>query len=88
MIEVKVVVAHPEGLHARPAAQFVETAGRYSSDIWVVHDGQEANAKSILAVLALGVDQGEEVVLRAEGEDAEQAIQALTALLAQEGGGV
>lgn len=70
-------VGHPEGLHARPAARFVQTARRFRSRVWVVYSGREADAKSLLSLLALGVEQGAVVTLRAEGEDAEEALEAL-----------
>lgn len=77
MREVEVVVGHPEGLHARPAARFVQTARQFRSRVRVVYNGREADAKSLLSLLALGVEQGAAVTLRAEGEDAEEALAAL-----------
>ena len=81
MPEITTIVRHKLGLHARPAAQFVQTAQVFSSDIRVVTDEQEANAKSILKVLSLGICQGTEVVIRAQGEDAAQALETLVALI-------
>ncbi|MBC7228190.1 MAG: HPr family phosphocarrier protein [Thermoflexales bacterium] len=77
MLERKVTVGHPEGLHARPAARFVQTARRFRSRVRVLYDGREADAKSLLSLLALGVEQGAVMTIRAEGEDAEQALAAL-----------
>lgn len=77
MPEREVTVGHPEGLHARPAARFVQTARRFRSRVWVLYDGREADAKSLLSLLALGVEQGAVMTIRAEGEDAEQALVAL-----------
>jgi phosphotransferase system HPr (HPr) family protein len=70
----------PEGvaLHARPAATFVKTALRFRSRVIVGSDGKVADAKSILAVLALGVRGGTVLKLVAEGEDAPAALDALT----------
>ena len=72
-------VALPEGvaLHARPAATFVKTALRFRSQLTVRLDGKVANAKSILAVLALGATGGTVLRLSAEGEDAPDALAAL-----------
>ena len=72
-------VALPEGvaLHARPAATFVKTALRFRSQLTVGLDGKVANAKSILAVLALGATGGTVLRLSAEGEDAPDALAAL-----------
>ncbi len=74
-------VAHPMGLHARPAALFVQTAKRFRSGIRVRHAEREANAKSILEVLALGVNSGADIQLKAEGDDAVEALEALRALV-------
>jgi phosphotransferase system HPr (HPr) family protein len=70
----------PEGvaLHARPAATFVKTALRFRSRVIVGSDGKVADAKSILAVLALGARGGTVLKLVAEGEDAPAALDALT----------
>ncbi len=81
MPEITVTVRHRVGLHARPAALFVQTAQRFQSDIQVRHGDREASAKSILGVLALGVGQGAVITIRAEGEDAEAALDALQALI-------
>jgi phosphocarrier protein HPr len=73
------VVALPAdvALHARPAAQFVRTAVGFSADIAIAVNGREANAKSLLAVLALGAEGGTELRLTASGEDAPLALDAL-----------
>ncbi len=81
MPEITLTVHHQVGLHARPAALFVQTAKQFQSDIKVTHGEREANAKSILSVLALGAEQGAVITIRAEGEDAEQALEALAALV-------
>jgi phosphotransferase system HPr (HPr) family protein len=73
-------VALPEGvaLHARPAATFVKTALRFRSRVTVGSNGKVADAKSILAVLALGATEGTVLRLNAEGEDAPDALAALS----------
>jgi phosphotransferase system HPr (HPr) family protein len=70
----------PEGvaLHARPAGLFVRTAAGFRSEITVTAGGRSANAKSILSVMALGARGGTALELRAEGEDAERALTALS----------
>ena len=77
--DVEVVVTLPAGvdLHARPAAQFVRTAVAFSADVAVAVNGREGNAKSLLAVLALGATAGTPLRLTASGEDAEGALDAL-----------
>lgn len=77
MPEIRVTVGHPEGLHARPAARFVQTARRFRSRVRVLYRGREADAKSLLSLLALGVEQGAVITIRAEGEDTEEALAAL-----------
>ncbi|MGD8458357.1 MAG: HPr family phosphocarrier protein [Anaerolineales bacterium] len=81
MPEVKVKVMHEVGLHARPAALFVQTAKRFNADISVKNGGQEVDAKSILSILTLGVSQGTEISISALGDDAEQALNALKTLI-------
>ena len=87
MPEITLTVHHEVGLHARPAAVFVRTAKQFCSAIRVTHGEREANAKSILSVLTLGVDQGAVITLYAEGEDADQALAALEALVEDNFGG-
>jgi phosphotransferase system HPr (HPr) family protein len=81
MPEVKLTVNHEVGLHARPASMFVQTAAKFSSDIEVTLGETKANAKSILAVLTLGAHKGAEILISAEGEDAEEALKALEDLV-------
>ena len=88
MPEITLRVEHPVGLHARPAALFVQTAKKFQSDIKVRHGDKEANAKSILGVLTLGAGQGAVVTIRAEGEDAEEALKAIKKLFDDNFGGV
>jgi phosphotransferase system HPr (HPr) family protein len=75
----EVAVALPDGvaLHARPAGAFVKTALSFKSQVSVASNGKTANAKSILAVLALGATGGTVLRLRAEGDDAADALGAL-----------
>jgi phosphotransferase system HPr (HPr) family protein len=75
----EVTVALPAGvaLHARPAAQFVRTAVGFDADITVASNGRDANAKSLLDILALGAEGGSELRLTASGDDAPLALDAL-----------
>jgi phosphotransferase system HPr (HPr) family protein len=70
-------------LHARPAANFVRAAMRFSAKVWVAAGEREVDAKSLLSVLALGVRRGTGIRLRAEGEDAAAAVAALTTAIAE-----
>ena len=72
------------GLHARPAALFVQTASRFASQIWIEKAEKKVNAKSIMGIMSLGVAKGNEVTIVAEGEDAEEALEALVILLEKE----
>jgi phosphotransferase system HPr (HPr) family protein len=82
--EQTVEIRNPSGLHARPAATFVRAAAAFQSDIRVTNhdrDDRGANAKSIISVMGLGVSQGHRITIRAEGDDADAALQALVALV-------
>jgi phosphocarrier protein HPr len=82
MVEAIVTLKNPSGLHARPAAQFVQTAARFKgTTVKVSANGKEIDAKSILAVMGLGARSGDELTLKAEGPEAEAAVQALVALV-------
>ena len=80
--ETEMLIGHELGLHARPAAVFVQTAQRFHCEIQVAHCEQEANAKSILGILSLGVSQGTTIRVRAQGPDAAEAVAALSQLVA------
>ena len=69
------------GLHARPAAHFVRLAAQFKSDIYVSRDSVEVNGKSIMGVMMLTAEMGAKIEIRAEGEDAEQAVEQLAALV-------
>lgn len=81
MPEVALTIRSKVGLHARPAALFVQTASRFGCRIEVGSGGRRVNAKSILGVLSLGVGQGATVTIQAEGTDAEEALAALQHLV-------
>jgi phosphocarrier protein HPr len=83
--ERRVVVASPVGLHARPAALFVQAVQATGLTVSLCrHDGRTADARSILAVVTLDVRHGDEVLLRAEGEGAQQALDRLAELLSHD----
>jgi phosphotransferase system HPr (HPr) family protein len=81
MYEKRVIVKNKTGLHARPAAVFVQNASKFKSNITIEKDLKKGNAKSILSVLSLGVTIGTEVVLTAEGQDEEDAVNTLAGLI-------
>ena len=81
MPQKAVQIVNRMGLHARPAAAFVKLAGVYDSDVFVAKDGVEVNGKSIMGVLMLAAEFGSRITIRAEGEDAEDAVMALSELV-------
>ena len=81
-ITQQVAIQNRLGLHARPAAQFVKTAGKFRAEITVEVGGQRVNGKSIMGLLMLAAAQGTTLTLRATGEDGPAALRALTVLVA------
>ncbi|MEM9237870.1 MAG: HPr family phosphocarrier protein, partial [Verrucomicrobiota bacterium] len=69
------------GIHARPAAQFVKTASRFTSEIRVEKDGEEVDGKSIMGLMMLAAGHGSNIVVIAEGGDEEAALDALADLI-------
>ena len=86
MVERTVQIANKNGLHARPAAEFVKLSNRFASDIRVRKEDVEVSGKSIMGVMMLAAECGSSLVLRAEGVDAEAAVDALAALIANKFG--
>lgn len=82
MPERTVRIVNKLGLHARPAAEIVKTAARFKSEITIVRDELEVNGKSIMGVMMLAAEFGSTILLRAEGADADSALDALAALAA------
>jgi phosphocarrier protein len=80
-VEREVEIVNRAGMHARPAAEFVKIAGRFSADIRVEKDGLEVNGKSIMGVLMLAAERGSRLRLSAKGRDAEDAVNALSDLV-------
>ena len=76
-----VKIIDPIGLHARPASVVVQEANKFESDIKITSNGKEANLKSIMSVLAMGVKNGEDVKIEAAGKDADKAIEAIVAAM-------
>ncbi len=81
---VELTVHHPAGLHARPASKFVQVASQFPCEIKVYNlttESHEANAKSLLSVLTLGVNQNHRIRVEAMGEQAEEALVSIRALI-------
>ncbi len=77
MVSKKVIVNVKEGIHARPAAEFVKVASQFKCSIIVEFDGMSVNGKSIMGLLMLGLYHGAEINIIASGEEEEKAIQEL-----------
>lgn len=76
-------IVNPAGLHARPAAEFVKLANRFVADVTVAKEDVAVNGKSIMGVMMLAAECGSEIIIRAAGPDAAQAVRALAALVAR-----
>ena len=83
MIRKQVTIVNKLGLHARAAAKLVTCASRFQSQILLERDGQRVNGKSIMGVMMLAASKGTELTLELEGDDAEPALAALEALIAE-----
>lgn len=81
MVNKEVVVLNKTGLHARPASSFVQAAGKFRSKIEVIKDGTRLNAKSIMGIMSGGISQGTTITIEAEGEDEQEALDTLVALI-------
>jgi phosphocarrier protein HPr len=86
MTERSVRIVNKDGLHARPAAELVKLASRFQSDITMIRDDLEVNGKSIMGVMMLAAECGAELLIRARGPDAEQAVSAIADLVAMKFG--
>lgn len=82
MIEREATIVNQEGLHARPAAKIVRLASSFTSEVELFKDGMPVNAKSIMGVMMLAAECGSSITIRADGPDAEQAVEALAHLVA------
>ena len=81
MSEREVTIVNSLGMHARPAAQIVRLAATFAASLELECDGQRVNGRSIMGVMMLAAEQGATVIIRAEGPDAEGAVEALALLI-------
>lgn len=84
MTEKQVTVNLKTGLHARPAALFVQEANKFSAEVFVSKGDKKVNAKSIMGIMSLAVANGTKIVISAEGDDAAEAVEALAAIVSKE----
>lgn len=82
MAERSVKIVNKLGVHARPAAEIVKLAARFKSSITIIREDMEVNGKSIMGVMMLAAECGSTILLRAEGDDEDAALDALAALVA------
>ncbi|MBM7646683.1 phosphocarrier protein [Scopulibacillus daqui] len=85
MAEKTFTVTSDSGIHARPATTLVNKASQFGSDITIECNGKQANLKSIMGVMAMGIQKGAEVKITAEGSDAEEALKAIEDVFKSEG---
>ena len=83
-VKKEIIIRNKQGLHARPAAVFVQIANKFDSDISVIKDDEEVNGKSIMGILMLAAERGATVYLKASGPDAEEAVTELEKVLIDE----
>jgi phosphocarrier protein HPr len=84
LIKRELVVKNKQGLHARPAALFVQVANKFDCRITVRREDEEVNGKSIMGILMLGAEKGSLIAVEADGEDAEQALVELEKIINNE----
>lgn len=85
-MERKFIITDEDGIHARPATALVNTANKFkSAESFAEANGRKVTLKSILGVLSLGLEKGDSITLLVEGENAEEALQALTDVMVNEG---
>ena len=80
MVFKELIVQNESGIHARPAALIVETAGKFKSNVFFIKDGMRANAKSIMNIMLLAAEMGAVIRVEAEGVDEEDALSAMDSL--------
>ncbi|MFH1848226.1 MAG: HPr family phosphocarrier protein [Candidatus Omnitrophota bacterium] len=81
LVEKRMVITNKQGLHARPAALFVQIANKFTCSITVRKDDQEVNGKSIMGILMLAAEKGSHIHIKAEGSDAREAVLELEKLI-------
>ncbi len=81
MTQIEVEIKNDEGLHARPATKVVELTMDFESDIIIIKDEVEADAKSLMSLLMLSASKGSKIIIQADGDDEEEAISSLKNLI-------
>lgn len=84
LIKKKLIVKNKQGLHARPAALFVQVANKFDSRITVIRNNEEVNGKSIMGILMLGAEMNTPIIIEVEGDDAALAMLELEKIISSE----
>ncbi len=79
-MEKVMTIRNRMGLHARPAAMFVQEAAKFKSQVYVVKDGLQVNGKSVMGLMLLAAESGSKLTVKADGPDEQQALEALEKL--------
>ena len=80
-MQIETVIKNKLGMHLRAAATFIKLAGKYKSEILVIKDEEQVNGKSIMGIMALAASEGTRLIIKAEGEDAKEALEKLKELI-------
>ena len=83
-VNEEIIIKNPQGLHARPAAMFVQIASKYNSTVNIKKGAEKVNGKSIMGILTLGAQYNSKIILEVDGEDAKDVISELENLLINE----
>ena len=81
MISIELVLKNEAGLHARPACLFIKEASKFKSDIFIEKNYKQYIAKSLLGILSMAASKGDKIIIKADGEDEKEALEALKLLV-------
>ena len=81
LVQKEVEITNKVGLHIRPASLIVEIANKFKSKIWIEKDGQKIDGKSVMSLLLLNAGKGSKVIVKAEGPDAYESVDALVKII-------
>lgn len=81
MVSKEIVITNAQGLHARPATLLVQKATCYKSEVIVINDGKEANSKSLIGILSLGINEGDTITVQVKGTDENKALEEIITLI-------
>lgn len=84
MLQKEIKVCNETGIHARPAGVIAHRASQYKSDITIIHKGEEYDAKSIISVMAMAADMGDDLLVKADGQDEQEALDGIVNLILNE----